>query len=261
MHRFLLTTRTATSLTRGSSSRCFSWSAPQRQLLRAALQHVPEYGWTQDAVAAAVSSLPNISIAVTGLVEAPYDLISFCMDDWNERLRQILLERVHTDTVQWGSLPLVERLHVAFQTRLQLQSTFIRANRWHEAMAVGARPEHVYTTSEKLQTMVEAVCSLCQDVGEDGSNAALNRLEQFSLGVIYVAAEMHLVSRDTNSSSDEETWDFLRQQLLQWDRLRNATSPLVALPESAATVAFVSSALVSSLTSGLAGLFVPSNMK
>jgi hypothetical protein len=210
------------------------------------------YGWTQDSVAAAVSSNTRLSMAATGLVQAPYDLISFCMDDWNDQLRQILLERVNNPADEWSNLSLVDRLHFAFSTRLRLQLQFIEVNRWHEAMAVGARPEYVVTTSEKLQTMVETVCSLCQE-----DTASLNSLEQFSLGAIYVAAELHLVSsNDTTSFEDDETWDFLRQQLIQWDRLRNAT--LTALPESAATVAYVSSTLVSSLTSGLASLMFSS---
>lgn len=228
-------------------SRCFSWSAPQRSLLRAALDQVPEHGWTQDAVAAAVSSR-TISIATTGLVQAPYDLIAFCMDDWNDRLRRTLMERANTDE-RWNSLSLVDRLHFAFQTRLEFQKELIQANRWHEAIAVGARPENVYTTSEKLQEMVETVCS--SSCEED----ALGQLEKFSLGAIYVAAEMHMVSKE--SDSEEETWDFLHQQLVHWDMLRNTASPLAALPASAATVAYVSLTLAGSLTSGLASLLLP----
>ncbi|GAX17204.1 hypothetical protein FisN_10Lh052 [Fistulifera solaris] len=240
-----------------NSRRCFSWSAPQVQLLRASLPHVPAYGWTQDAVAAAVSSNTRLSVAATGLVQAPYDLIAFCMDEWNDQLRQILLERVNNYAEEWGTLSLVDRLHFAFSTRLKLQHEFLKANRWHEAMAVGARPEYVVTTSEKLQTMVETVCSLCQE----NTKASLNALEQFSLGAIYVAAELHLVSSNDTMTrfEDDETWAFLRQQLIQWDRLRNTTT-LTALPESAATVAYVSSTLVSSLTSGLASLMFPSEI-
>jgi rpsU-divergently transcribed protein len=227
------------------------------QLLRAALPHVPAYGWTQDAVAAAVASNARLSVAATGLVQAPYDLIAFCMDDWNDQLRQILLERVNNHADEWSQLSLVDRLQFAFSTRLKLQQEFLQANRWHEAMAVGARPEYVVTTSEKLQTMVETVCSLCH---EDDNTASLNALEQFSLGAIYVAAELHLMSNNDTMTrfEDDETWNFLRQQLIHWDRLRNTT--VTALPESTATVAYVSSTLVSSLTSGLASLMFPSGM-
>jgi hypothetical protein len=56
------------------------------------------------------------------------------------------------------------------------------------------------------------------------------QLERVSLGAIYVATELHLLSASSSLSVQlhpthhTDTWNFLRSNIVQWDRLRQATT-------------------------------------
>lgn len=224
------------------------WSPAQRRLLQQALTQVPEHGWTQDAVAAAAVTT-NQSIATAGLIQAPQDLVTFCLDDWNDRLRTDLAAfdfgEVNDDTDSTGSE--LDRLQKAFQIRLDYQKSLMQADRWQEAMALGARPDHVATTTHQLEEMVEIVVAHAWNAAEP-----LSTLEQFGLGAVYVASELHLLA-----SPMEEDWSFLRQQLEQWNQLRSVAGSLPVSPSAAFQV---TSAVGSAVASGIASLVLPASM-
>jgi rpsU-divergently transcribed protein len=225
-----------------------TWTPAQRRLLQQALTHVPEYGWTQDALAAAASS-SNQSIAMAGLLQAPGDIVSFCMEDWNGRLRSELAGRLENDE-DWKNGSHLYRIRRAFQLRLGYQKEMMRAERWHEAVAFGVRPENVLTTTQQLEDMVDiVVCEACRD------SEALNTLEQLGLGAVYVATELHMLASSSSSDDDDaDTWAFLQQQLEQWERLRGITPDFVGSPSAAF---YVTSSVASAFASGIASLVIP----
>jgi len=236
-----------------------TWSPLQRRLLQAALTHVPEHGWTQDALAAAALS-QNLSMATAGLVPNPgAGMVKFCMDEWNERLRQALIEKRNTSWVQtrW-----IDRIAEAFQLRLSYEKELMQANRWHEAMALGARPDHLWTTTSSLQDLVDLVVTAASDSAEEAEQ--ISALQKMSLGAIYAATELHMLSSLTEHYGDEnDTWEFMQQQLEHWERMRLGGSiplPWLSLPSMPpSTALYVSSSVVSALASGAASLIMPPN--
>jgi rpsU-divergently transcribed protein len=243
--------RLSSSLVSRACSFYSSWTPAQRRLLQQALTHVPEYGWTQDALAAAASTSSQ-SIAMAGLLQAPGDLVSFCMEDWNGRLRSELVGRLQNDE-DWKNGSRLDRIRQAFQLRLGYQKEMIRAERWHEAVALGVRPDNVLTTTRQLEDMVEiVVCEACRD------SEPLNTLEQLGLGAVYVATELHMLasssSDDDDNDNDNDTWAFLQLQLEHWERLRGISPDFVGSPSDAF---YVTSSVASAFASGVASLVIP----
>ena len=266
-----------------SSSSSSSWSPLQRDLLQRALQHVPEHGWTQDAIAAAAAasskSSLNQSIAVAGLITVQ-DLIFYCMQDWNERLQQELhssddwkqqqqqqqLED-KTDSVL-SSIPLSPRTHriaQAFQIRLQYEQDLLPV--WHQAMALGARPDQVWKTQEQLKEMVDIVVAATTTatttttantttttIDNNRDNVPLSIPARLSLGAVYVATELHMLS--DSSPNWQDTWVFLRQQLQHWEHMYgdNSSSSVRTLEDAA----WVTSTVATAMASGVASLLMPS---
>ena len=222
-----------------SSSSFRHWTPPQRRLLQAVLEeHVHEYGWTQDAITAAAAAEANArpqSISSAGLV-TDSDLVAYCLQDWNERLQRDL-----SSTLDQGRSR-TERLAQALERRLRYQVAY--KTHWHYAMALGARPDNLPTTVAQLQTMMDIVVSAV-----DGNSSSSSSTEKLSLGVIFCATELHLL---TDTSEDcRDTWGFLRQQLQHWEQ------GLGLLPSTSLGDAwYVTSSVASALLSGAASLLL-----
>jgi hypothetical protein len=254
----------------------------REKLLSAALQHVPEHGWTTSAITAAVQQdYPTISLSyATTLTET--DLVHGFMEIANERLRNDLRSKVLTMQQQqqqqqsederspnnedqntflsWSTMSRLDRIAYAIQTRLLMVQPYLVAGRWHEGMALGAQYPHVaWETSQQLKDLVhiivqETASSNSSSIDNDqieslsssSSSFPLSELAEFSLGAVYVATECHMLT-DT-SENYQETWTFLRQQLHHWDHLRQH-GPLTA--SSVNDVSFLASTVLTAFGHGV----------
>lgn len=236
------------------------WSPIQRRLLQASLNHVPTYGWTSDAVAAAAIAA-GLQLSTTGLIVAPRDMIHFQMDEWKDQLRQDL-QKLRTEINptykgkpdqpehgDWESITHVERLYRAMKLRLQYETELIRTSHWTEAMAFGARPDNLPKTTKQLEELIKVIA----DDTTLAADKPLSALEQFGLGGVYVATELHLLADPTRT--EEETWEFLRIQIGNWDRLRRLKPPTSGVIDP-----YTVSSVGSAVASGLLSLTMPSSM-
>jgi rpsU-divergently transcribed protein len=213
-------------------------------VLYAALPHVHEHGWTDQALAQGVlsSKLPPSYI---GMVEdKKSDLINFFMNDCNVRLenefkalrtKDDFEKMTHSQVIEWG-----------IRKRLEMNVTYVRSKRWHEGMALGAMPTNAYKTATHLETMVKVI--------ENNMGQSLGRLERGAIGAVYIATELHLLSDD--SVGYQDTWRFLVQRVRELELA--AQSNFSAMPSSDMMVA--GAAVASSLAGGLVSLFVPAAM-
>jgi rpsU-divergently transcribed protein len=186
------------------------------RLLVAALEQVPFYGWTDDAIAAAAASLePPQSLATAGLLTVG-ELVAKAMDYWNAALRDELQQQRRQGVVPWSD---TDQIAYAFQYRLERIQDLVRSNRWHEGMAVGAQPGQVSQTKDQIAAIVEITVQQC--------STTFSTAERLGLGAVYIAAELHMLSDPSEGFRD--TWVFLRQLVDEWDHLRQYSS-LVGLP-------------------------------
>ena len=258
------------------------------RLLRESLKQVPTHGWTSDAIAAAAaaccceeggnrasSSSTSSSMAVAGLITVP-DLMAYTMEQWNEQLRQDLRKQQTkgaweqssssdastTSTSSSTTSNSTDKIVWALQRRLSYEQDLIRAGRWHEGMAVGAHPDSLMQTQGQLASLIDIVLlETC------GPSEQFSIVERLSLGAVYVAVELHMLSDKSVDYTD--TWAFLEQRVRDWEMLRKSTgSVMPALPNvshlmqshSPSDLAFTASAVGSALASGaMSILFSNSN--
>jgi rpsU-divergently transcribed protein len=216
------------------------------RLLVAALEQVPFYGWTDDAIAAAAAGLePPQSLATAGLLTVG-ELVAKAMDYWNAGLRDEMLHQQRRATtnnplssgvVPWSD---TDQIAYAFQWRLERIQDLIRSNRWHEGMAVGAQPGQVIQTKDQIADIVDITVQHC--------SSTFTTAERLGLGAVYIAAEFHMLSDPSDDFQD--TWVFLRQLVDEWDRLRQYSS-LSALPLASSDALWTASQVGSAVFSGI----------
>ena len=182
-------------------------------LLQASLKQVPHYGWTQQAITAAVMEQPQFTISMAGMIE-PYELVEFVMEDWNTQLQAKIQQQQ-----QEQQHPMTE--YEAIKFRLSLTIPLIQCGRWHEAMAIG-----LLQNPTKTQAQLHRIMTLIAP-----PHASMTY--QVGLGTIYVATELHLL---TDPSPDyQATWNFLQQRLQELDQ------PWMAMTTTTTTAATTAS--------------------
>lgn len=208
----------------------------RNQLLLDSLQHVPAHGWTQDAITTAASGL-RASLASSGLI-SPSELIAFAMDHWNQRLRGKIAEK------QWSMDKVCESEKIcwAFQCRLEMVGELILAHRWHEGMAKGLEVSNFAQTQQKLAEIVDLTLGQM-----DGFS--FSAMERYSLGAIYVASELYMLS--DKSPDFAQTWTFLRQRVDDWKSFRDQGFSSVASSDTFYAASHVGSAVSSGILSVL----------
>lgn len=251
-------------------------SSLRNQLLRAALDNVPQYGWTDDALVAGsisyfgTSNDKNSTMApFTGMLSVS-DLIVFAMSLWNERFKLELSKAAGTlidDDVDHSgsgleSLSRSNRYIVnAMRMRLSYLEDLIESKRWHEGMALGLHPSHIGTTQTQLKELIEVICHELPKIGELNN---LSTLDKIGLGAVYISVELHMLN--SKPENRKETWQFLHDRVHDWDVIRRKTSAsmnvlssnLETFPTSALSdTVFVFTQVASAFASGVVSIANP----
>ena len=220
-----------------------SLDALKEQLLEASLLHVPHHGWTQTAIITACMGR-GVSLSVAGLI-TPNDLIRYAMDQFYNRLQQDLQQQNlnhHHDP----SSSARESIQQAIQLRLSYQKDYLHSQTWHQGMALGASPDNALQTQEQLKQLINLITH--HAYGTSQQQQSVSELAKLTLGGVYVATELHML---TDSSPDfADTWAFLEQRLVEWEQIANLSSP-------STDALYVTTAVASAMASGLASLVQP----
>lgn len=171
-----------------NTSNSNSMEGAKIRLAKAALEQVPKHGWTRDAIAAAASEDPKLSISMSGML-SPSELVNWFMDDMNEQLRT---KQEKGNNSQFS----------AIQWRLQQVLPFVESGQWHKGMAMGLSTP--LTTQSQLHEFIELI-------SPPNSSQAYHT----ALGAIFVVTELHLLTDD--SPKYAETWSFLQNRLDELD--------------------------------------------
>lgn len=236
----------------------------KHQLLNAAIQCVPQYGWTKDAIAMAACQMKDgYSMAKVGLITVP-ELVHFCMDQWNEQLRkEIMIQNGHTNK-DTNITTLTDQIIWAFQNRLSYEQEFISSGRWQEGMAIGVHPNCIDQTRNQLANLIDIVLT-----GINAPTEQFSFMDRLSLGAVFVSVELHMLSDQSIDCTD--TWIFLQHQVQNWNDLRPYSSgasslvpihiPNILQYHSPSDMAFTASVIGSALGSGFMSIFFPNSSK
>jgi ubiquinone biosynthesis protein COQ9 len=189
----------------------------KRLILTHALPHVHDDGWTDDAIASGTldANLPPSYIGMMGdglsssstLPLGNADLVAFFMEECNETLKLQLAAAAELEPiVSTASMTQDEyynhissRIYNAMHQRLSLVIPFVKSNRWHEGMAIGALPQNAIRTIQQLDTMANIVLDYALSSGSKmggGETYSITRTpaQRTAIVAAYAAAELHLLS-------------------------------------------------------------------
>uniref|UniRef100_A0A3Q2QZT9 Ubiquinone biosynthesis protein n=1 Tax=Fundulus heteroclitus TaxID=8078 RepID=A0A3Q2QZT9_FUNHE len=178
----------------------------QAQILAAALEFVPLYGWSMEAIAAGAESL-GLSSASTGMFpNGSGDLVLHFISQCNSKLTEILAEQ--HNQVQLGQAErkkTADFLRDAVETRLRMYIPYIET--WPQAMSILLLPHNIPDSLKHLSTMVDDIWYYAGDRSTD-MNWYTKRAV---LTGLYNTTE--LVMLQDSSPDFKDTWAFLDNRI------------------------------------------------
>nr|XP_061813079.1 ubiquinone biosynthesis protein COQ9-B, mitochondrial-like [Nerophis lumbriciformis] len=178
----------------------------QAQVLNAALEFVPQHGWTMEAIAAGAETL-GLSTASTGMFQnGAGDLVLYFITQCNLQLAETLAEQ--QKQVQLGQAEPKETgvfLRDAVETRLRMIIPYIET--WPQAMSILLLPHNIPKSLKLLSTLVDDIWYYAGDRSTDMSWYS----KRAALTGVYNTTE--LVMLQDSSPDFQDTWNFLDNRI------------------------------------------------
>jgi len=181
---------------------------------------VPALGWTTDALSAGAAACGLSPMAHGLLPRGPVELVEFFSASCDASLSADMAAR----SSELAALETHNKLLVAMQARLQLIAPH-RAS-WAQALALRALPANLPATLRDAHSLSSLLLDVC---GEDAKRPLLPHpvdphIKLISIGAIYGAAELHMLTDSTRELSD--TWVFLEREVEALKTMADTTSRL-----------------------------------
>ncbi|KAM9754815.1 ubiquinone biosynthesis protein COQ9, mitochondrial isoform 2-T2 [Menidia menidia] len=178
----------------------------QARILTAALEFVPQHGWSMEAIAAGAESL-GLSSASTGMFyNGAGDLVLHFIAHCNSQLTEGLAEQ--HNQVQLGQAEkkkTADFLRDAVETRLRMYIPYMET--WPQAMSILLLPHNIPDSLKHLSTLVDDIWYYAGDRSTD-MNWYTKRAV---LTGIYNTTELVMIQ---DSSPDyQDTWSFLENRI------------------------------------------------
>ncbi|XP_043563342.1 ubiquinone biosynthesis protein COQ9, mitochondrial isoform X2 [Chiloscyllium plagiosum] len=178
----------------------------RQQLLSAALEFVPVYGWSVEAIAEGAKVL-DLSPALTGMFRhGPGELVLHFVSQCNKQLSEQLSDQYQK--VQLGDQEAKQTdrfLKDAVEARLRMLIPYIDS--WPQAMSILLLPQNIAESLRSLTEMVDEIWYYAGDRSIDSSWYTKRAI----LAGIYNTTELVLLQ---DSSPDyEDTWNFLENRV------------------------------------------------
>ncbi|XP_075433171.1 ubiquinone biosynthesis protein COQ9, mitochondrial isoform X2 [Ascaphus truei] len=177
-----------------------------QRILNAALQYVPEYGWSSEAIAEGAKSL-DLSVAAAGMFEnGGGELVLHFVSQCNAHLAELLEEE--QKLVQLGKAEKKQTgqfLRDAVDARLRMLIPYI--GQWPQALGLLLLPQNIPSSFKLLTGMVDDMWHYAGDHSKDVSWYTRRAV----LAGIYNTTE--LVMLQDSSPDFEDTWSFLDNRI------------------------------------------------
>ncbi|XP_061878359.1 ubiquinone biosynthesis protein COQ9, mitochondrial [Entelurus aequoreus] len=187
----------------------------QARILGAALEFVPQHGWTIEAIATGAETL-GLSSASTGMFyNGAGDLVLHFVAQCNSQLAEILAEQ-HKQ-VQLGQAEpkkTADFLRDAVETRLRMHIPYIET--WPQAMSILLLPHNIPEALKHLSTLVD---DIWYHAGDRSTDMNWYRKRAALTGIFNTT---ELVMLQDSSPDFQDTWLFLDNRIQ--DAVNMATS-------------------------------------
>ncbi|KAK1303032.1 hypothetical protein QJS10_CPB12g01817 [Acorus calamus] len=172
----------------------------QAHVLRASLQHVGRFGWTELAMISGAKDV-GVSPSIVGSIpRKEAALVEFFMDDCLERL----LDRIYSGE-DLKNLVLSDRLAKLIRVRLEMQAPYI--SKWPQALSIQAQPMNIPTSFKQRAILVDEIWHAAGDEASDLDWY----VKRTVLGGIYSTTEVYMLT--DHSPEFRDTWKFLDQRI------------------------------------------------
>ncbi|KND03526.1 rpsU-divergently transcribed protein [Spizellomyces punctatus DAOM BR117] len=168
-------------------------------ILEASLKHVPQHGWTVQALGAGASDLGYPSVLHGLFPRGGVDLIDYFLKK-SKREMKAEMEKLDLE-----SMKITAKIRTACITRLKLTGPYI--SRWPEALALMGQPQNVPMSLGNLGELVDDMWYLAGDRSVDMNWYSKRTL----LAGVYTSTELYMTQ--DRSPDFEETWKFLDRRL------------------------------------------------
>ncbi|XP_030326694.1 ubiquinone biosynthesis protein COQ9, mitochondrial [Strigops habroptila] len=178
----------------------------QHRILTAALEFVPEHGWTAEAIAEGAKTL-GLSVAAAGMFHSDgSDLILHFVSECNTKLSELLEQE--QKLVQLGEAekkPTDQFLKDAVEARLRMLIPYIE--KWPQALSILLLPRNIPSSLNLLASLIDDIWQYAGDQSTDFNWYTRRAV----LTGIYNTTE--LVMLQDSSPDFEETWRFLEDRV------------------------------------------------
>ncbi|XP_077371643.1 ubiquinone biosynthesis protein COQ9, mitochondrial isoform X2 [Festucalex cinctus] len=177
----------------------------QAQILNAALEFVPQHGWTMEAIAAGAETL-DLSSASTGMFDnGAGDLVLHFIAQCNSQLKETLAEQHKQVQLGQAEPKTADFLRDAVETRLRMHIPYIET--WPQAMSILLLPHNIPNSLTHLATLVDDIWYYAGDRSTDMNWYS----KRAALTGIYNTTE--LVMLQDSSPDFQDTWNFLDNRI------------------------------------------------
>ncbi|NXX98141.1 COQ9 protein, partial [Centropus bengalensis] len=178
----------------------------QQRILTAALEFVPEHGWTAEAIAEGAKTL-GLSVAAAGMFQSDgSQLILHFVSQCNTKLSELLeQEQKRVELGEAEKKPTDQFLKDAVEARLRMVIPYIE--KWPQAVSILLLPHNIPSSLSLLTSMIDDIWHYAGDQSTD-INWYTRRAV---LTGIYNTTE--LVMMQDSSPDFEDTWRFLENRV------------------------------------------------
>ncbi|XP_051485071.1 ubiquinone biosynthesis protein COQ9, mitochondrial [Apus apus] len=197
----------------------------QHRILTAALEFVPEHGWTAEAIAEGAKTL-GLSVAAAGMFHSDgSELILHFVSQCNTKLSELLEQE--QKLVQLGEAekkPTDQFLRDAVEARLRMLIPYI--DKWPQALSILLLPHNIPTSLSLLTSMIDDIWHYAGDQSTDFNWYTRRAV----LTGIYNTTE--LVMMQDSSPDFEDTWRFLENRVADAMNMGNTASQVQSTGEA-----------------------------
>ncbi|NWS67427.1 COQ9 protein, partial [Crotophaga sulcirostris] len=197
----------------------------QHRILTAALEFVPEHGWTAEAIAEGAKTL-GLSGAASGMFQSDgSQLVLHFVSQCNTKLSELLEQE--QKLVQQGEAekkPTDQFLRDAVEARLRMVIPYIE--KWPQALSILLLPHNIPSSLSLLTTMIDDIWHYAGDQSTD-INWYTRRAV---LTGIYNTTE--LVMMQDSSPDFEDTWRFLENRVADAMKMGNTANQVQSTGEA-----------------------------
>ncbi|KFU94712.1 hypothetical protein M959_08878, partial [Chaetura pelagica] len=197
----------------------------QHRILTAALEFVPEHGWTAEAIAEGAKTL-GLSVAAAGMFHSDgSELILHFVSQCNTKLSELLEQE--QKLVQLGEAekkPTDQFLRDAVEARLRMLIPYI--DKWPQALSILLLPHNIPTSLSLLTSMIDDIWHHAGDQSTDFNWYTRRAV----LTGIYNTTE--LVMMQDSSPDFEDTWRFLENRVADAMNMGNTASQVQSTGEA-----------------------------